>query len=181
MIIFCDMIDDPQEQEKFELIYSKYKNAMYHLAYGIVKNRYDAEDVMQISLVKLIGILSTVSREAIDDPECRGLIITITRNTAIDFLRRRKHVPIPVEELRLPGQASVEDLYIRAEEMEMVIKCIDEMQESYRTVMHLRTLHQLSAKETAKIMCTNEANVNTMLGRARKVLARKLEGYRNGK
>lgn len=180
MVPFCDMIDNPQDQEKFDVIYNMYKRAMFGLAYSITRNRFDAEDVVQISLVKLVGVLNRISMDEITEPSCRGLLVTITRNSAIDYLRRRKHVPIPVETIRNVDLPSTEDQYIRTEELQTVVKYIGELPDNYRDVLRLRVLNQLSAKETADLMSTSVANVNTMLGRARKQLLGKLEEYRNG-
>lgn len=181
MIIFCNMIDNPQDLEKFDLIYATYKTALYKLAYSIAKNQCDAEDIMQISMIKLIHVLYKIPKEEILSPSCRSLLISIVRNTALDLLRRRKHIPIPVETLDDSGLESAEDIYFRSEELKAVIKYIGELQENHREVLRLRIFYQLSSKETAEIMCINEANVNTMLGRARKQLHKKFKENNNGK
>lgn len=177
-MVFCDMIDNPYDLEKFDIIYNLYRRAMFRVAYSITKDKFDAEDVVQISLVKLIGILHRVSRDEVTEPSCKGLLVTITRNAAIDYIRRRKNIPVPVETLRNTGMPSTEDIYIRVEELQTIIKYIGELPENYRDVLRLRVLYQLSAKETASIMCISVANVNTMLGRARKQLLAKLKESR---
>lgn len=181
MIIFCDMIDNPQDQEKFELIYHTYQSSLYHLAYSITKNPCDAEDVIQTSMIKLIHVLYKIPGDEIMSPACKALLITIVRNTSLDLLRRRKHMPVPVESFVDSRSASTEDIYIRTEELRTVIRYIGELQEKYRDVLRLRVFYQLTAKETAEIMCINEANVNTLLGRARKQLGKMYEEYKNGK
>ena len=42
MIIFNDMIDNPQNMSKFQYIYEKYKNMMYLVSYNILRNTHDA-------------------------------------------------------------------------------------------------------------------------------------------
>lgn len=174
------MINSPQDQEKFDVIYHMYRRAMYGLAYSITKNRFDAEDVVQISMMKVAGVLRRIPRDEIEKPSCRGLLTAITKNSAIDYLRRCKNNPVPVERFRNAGLPSTEEQYIKAEELQMITKYIGELPENYREVLRLRVLDQLSAKETADIMCTSAANVNTLLGRARKQLGEKLEEYRSG-
>ena len=95
MILLFDMIDNPDDLSKFQQIYEKYKNTMYYVAYDVTKNTYDAEDVVQISLIKLIDILYKIDKQDISKPRCKNLMITITKNTAIDFLRKSKHDPVP--------------------------------------------------------------------------------------
>lgn len=180
MAAFCDMIGNYRDQEKFEAIYQMYRRAMYGLAYSITKNRDDAEDVVQISMVKVARVLYRIPRDEIEEPSCRGFLAAITRNSAIDYLRRSKNNPVPVENFRNVGLPSTEEQYIKGEELQVLVQYIGELPENYREVLRLRVLNQLSAKETADILSTSPANVNTMLGRARKKLHEKLEEYRNG-
>lgn len=57
MIVFADMIDDPREQFKFDLIHHTYRNIMYRAANNILRNSHDAEDAVQQSMIKVIHIL----------------------------------------------------------------------------------------------------------------------------
>ena len=47
------MIDLQEERSKFEQIYYNYRNLMYHIAYRVLKNNQDAEDVVQGTLMKI--------------------------------------------------------------------------------------------------------------------------------
>lgn len=176
MIYLLDMIDSADNLSKFQQIYEKYKNTMYYVAFDITKNSHDAEDIVQLSLLKLIDILYKIEEDDISKPRCKNLMITITKNTAIDHLRKIDASPVPYEHIDFTESSrSSEELYIEAEDYQTLIKCIDEMEDKYRDVLRLRILHGLNAKETAKILNTNEFNVNTRLMRAKKSLASKLK------
>lgn len=56
MLLFS-MVENEKDLSKFQRIYDQYKNMMYWVAYDITKNTHDAEDVVQLSLIKLIDIL----------------------------------------------------------------------------------------------------------------------------
>lgn len=43
MIIFNDMIDNPQNMSKFQYIYEKYKNMMYLVAYWSIRKNIDID------------------------------------------------------------------------------------------------------------------------------------------
>ena len=155
MLLFS-MVENEKDLSKFQRIYDQYKNMMYWVAYDITKNTHDAEDVVQLSLIKLIDILYRIEEEEIGRSRCKNLLITITKNTAIDHLRKASHAPIPFE--------TVEDY-------KKLIQCIDKLDEKYTEVLRLRLLHHLSARETAKILNISEFNVNTRLLRAKRLLA----------
>lgn len=116
MIVLCDMIDSRENLSKFHRIYEKYKNTMYYVAYDISKNQHDAEDIVENSLIKVIDILNDIDSEDIDKPRGKNLMITITKNTAIDFLRKSENGPIPCEYIENhQTDKSIEDLYIEME------------------------------------------------------------------
>lgn len=176
MIILCDMIDSKENLSKFHRIYEKYKNTMYYVAYDISKNSHDAEDIVENSLIKVIDILNDIDSEDIEKPRGKNLMITITKNTAIDFLRKRENGPTPCEYIEdYRTDKSIEDLYIEMEDYQKVISCIDEMNDKYRDVLRLKISHHLNSKETGKILNISEYNVNVRFMRAKAILARKLE------
>lgn len=178
MIILCDMIDSTENLSKFHRIYEKYKNTMYIVAYDISKNSHDAEDIVENSLIKVIDMLNAIDSDDIDKPRGKNLMITITKNTAIDFLRKSEHIPIPhefIEDQRT--DKNIEDLYIEMENYQEVISCIDEMADKYRDVLRLKVLYHLNSKEIGKILNISESNVNVRFMRARAILAQKLEEH----
>ena len=178
MIVICDMIDSKENLSKFHRIYKKYKNTMYYVAYDISKNQHDAEDIVENSLIKVIDILNDIDPEDIYKPRGKNLMITITKNTAIDFLRKSENGPIPCEYVENhQTDKSIEDLYIEMEAYRKVISCIDEMDDKYRDVLRLRILHHLNSKETGKILNISEYNVNVRFMRAKAILAKKMEEH----
>ena len=77
MLLFS-MVENEKDLSKFQRIYDQYKNMMYWVAYDITKNTHDAEDVVQLSLIKLIDILYRIEEEEIGRSRCKNLLITIT-------------------------------------------------------------------------------------------------------
>ncbi len=54
MIYICSIIDNPDDIEKFNMLFNKYKNLVYHIAYKILDNKEDAEDALQETFLKLM-------------------------------------------------------------------------------------------------------------------------------
>lgn len=180
IILYSAMIDSPENLSKFELIYSKYKNTMFSVACDLTKNIHTAEDIVQISLIKLIDILYKINYEEIAKPKCKNLLITITKNTAIDIIRKEtKVLPFEIVEPVSAISGSAEDIYFQASDYNNLIRCIDELEDIYRDVLRLRYLHHLTAKEIANILNSNEFSINTRLMRARQKLSMKVREYRN--
>lgn len=179
-MILLSMIDGEEDLSKFRHIYERYKNMMYQVAFNVAKNQHDAEDIVQLSLIKLIDILYRIDESEVETPRCKNLLITITKNTAIDHIRKANHAPIPYETVeKTEAGRSTEDLYIETEDYKTVIQLINELDDKYKEILRLRILHHLTSKETAQILNITEYNVNTRLSRAKKVLAEKLKGCKN--
>lgn len=176
MISLCDMIDSEENLSKFQRLYEKYKNTMYSVAYDILKNTHDAEDAVEISLIKVIHMLDRIHSDDIDKPKGKNLMITVTKNASIDYLRKRENSPIPCEYIEdKHGEKNLEELYIEAEDYQDVIRCIDEMDDKYRDVLRLRVLYHLSSKEVGKVLNITEYTVNVRFMRAKAILSKKLE------
>ena len=176
MIVLCDMIDGEENLSKFHRIYEKYKNTMYSVGYTILNNQHDAEDVVENALIKVIDHLYEFDTDDIEEDRCKNLIITITRNAAIDYWRKNQKEPVPCEYIESKKvEQSAETAYFDMENYKDIISCINELEDIYKDVLRLRMLHHLSAKETGKILNIAEKHVNVRFMRAKATLARKLE------
>src|SRR5712671_6111026 len=81
------------DREAFEMIIRTQSRTLFAIAYGVLQNREEAEDVVQDSLVK-----AWKTRWRVRDPEkFPAWLATITRHRAHDVLRRRRTVPLSEE------------------------------------------------------------------------------------
>src|SRR5438477_6574602 len=78
------------DREAFEMIIRTNGRALFAIAYGILQDRGEAEDVVQDSLVK-----AWKTRWRVRDPEkFPAWLATIARHRARDIFRRRRTVPL---------------------------------------------------------------------------------------
>src|SRR5689334_12053838 len=81
------------DRDAFEMIIRTHSRALFAIAYAILQNREEAEDVVQDSLVK-----AWKTRWRVRDAEkFPAWLATIARHRAHDMLRRRRGVPLSVE------------------------------------------------------------------------------------
>src|SRR6478672_3945432 len=80
------------DREAFEMIIRHQSRALFAIAYGVLQNREEAEDVVQDTLVK-----AWKTRWRVRDPEkFPAWLGTIARHRARDVARRRRNVPFPI-------------------------------------------------------------------------------------
>ena len=167
MLMYLSMIETPDDKAKFERIYNRYRNLMYHVAYKVLGNHYDAEDAVHQAFVAIIRHLEKISD--IDCPQTRSYIVLITERKAIDLIRTRhseKVIPLNEDligiEIPAPGDHGLAD-------------ALAKLPAHYREVLLLRFDNGYSAKELAQMLGMTESGVRKLIGRAKNALGRILE------
>jgi RNA polymerase sigma-70 factor, ECF subfamily len=85
------------DREAFEMIIRTNSRALFAIAYGILQNREEAEDVVQDSLVK-----AWKTRWRVREPEkLPAWLATIARHRAHDIFRKRRPIPYPHEGIEI--------------------------------------------------------------------------------
>lgn len=104
-------------------------------------------------------------------------IYTIARNKAVSYVRRAARRPefayeyIELEEDRI----SIEDEFIKKEEMRRLHESLGNLNSDYRTVLHLIYFESMSYEEAAKVMKKSKKQIENLSYRAKQALKKDLE------
>jgi len=164
------------EQDAFAQLVERYKDPVYHVAYRMLNNAAEAEDVAQETFVRAYTQLGTYKSEH----RFSTWLLSITSHLAIDQLRRRRFLALPLEDVPFlewladddtgPEEAALEGE--RQDEMQLLIQ---RLPAKYRAVVVLRYWQDLSYEEIATALNLTPALVKARLHRARELLARHLK------
>jgi RNA polymerase sigma-70 factor, ECF subfamily len=178
------------DEDAFSTCARTYVGRLLIVARRILSNEEDARDAVQdafLSAFKEIGHF-----------EGRSLLGTwlhrIVVNAALHRRRTRQRHPEPsIEDLLphftegehqieppVPWKRSTETTLERQESCALVRRCIDQLPESYRTVLLLRDIEGLDTEETARLLGTGQGVVKTRLHRARQALRSLLDPHFRG-
>ena len=149
-----------------------------------------AEDCVQDAFIKLFRNIQGFEQRS----SLRSWVHRIVVNEALMKLRsKRTRGEAPIDELlpefdenacRIEGPwqylATPEEIYARQDRRSLVLAKIDELPESYRVVLLLRDIEELSTREVADGLGLSEANVKVRLHRARSALKKLLEPLLKG-
>ena len=147
----------------FEALLRMYSGRLLRLARRFLASEEDARDALQdamVSVFKSIGSFESGSRLS-------TWLHRIVVNACLMKLRtrRRRHEEIDLDEVlprfqedghqvepSVPWTESAESMLERAELRELVRASIEKLPETYRIVLHLRDIEELSTEETADIL-----------------------------
>ena len=161
------------EAETFKQRFLPFHPKLYRVALALVESPEDAEDILQEAYTKLWS--KRDSLEAVQQPE--AFAVTIVRNLFLDFLRspRAKNRSAPLEEVTLHCEDTPERQVEISDQLRQVRQLIEELPPNQRQVIRLRGMEDCSLEEIAQITGFSDANVRTLLSRARKYIKEKLK------
>ena len=163
----------------FEIIYKATAGFVYNVAYRIVHNAQDAEDVTQQTFLSVVEHLKRFRGEA----NFSTWLLRIATHAALKIIRKRKGLDmvsleeapepaddsdaIPHPEFIADWRQSPEQLVERREIQRLLDEALTRLEEKHRMVFILRDFEGLSTKETAETLGLSESNTKTRLLRAR--------------
>lgn len=176
----------------FRVLFDKYHKRAFSVAYGVLKNRQDALDVVQEGFVKVHKHLGNFEGSS----SFYTWLYRIVMNLAIDSLRRRK-VTRPVEyddairrDSDLGGgddailarmlDANPRKAAIRRELVAKIDAALAELPDYHREVILLREIDGLSYEEMAEVLDVPKGTIMSRLFHARKKMQAALADYVDG-
>ena len=175
LAIYLSMLETNEEKNQFEQLYIKYKQDMYAVAYGILKNKEDAKDAVHQSFLKIADNFSKVSQ--IPCHELKAYIVIICRNTAINIYRQNQNRAEHSTELF--ETEIVDESYFEKQNYDELLLAIKQLPQIYKDVIYLYFLQEFSAKETATQLEISSELVRQRALRAKKMLKDILERSRH--
>ncbi len=166
----------------FAELVQRYKDPMYNLAYRMLRDRQEAEDIAQETFLHVFRALNRFQTGERFSP----WVYRIATNLCLDKLRRNKGMSISLDApmgpesdvyLQVADPGDGPDAALELSELrDDVQRAVDALPERYRTIVILRHLHDRSYEEIAEIVDLPLGTVKTRLFRAREILRRWLSG-----
>ena len=174
-------IQDESDRTYMEWIFQTYHRLMYHYIMEVLHDSWQADDVMQESVVKLIHKIDVLRR--LSESKRRNYIITTAKNTAISYLRResiRKGIAYDDWAKDCIGTQSEEDpeaLVLRQEEMKALQLIWDDLDERSRYLLSSRYILEQSFEEMARELGVTAGSARMLLTRAKRAALALIENH----
>ncbi len=170
----------------FEELTTRHERQIYSLAYRMLQNPHDAEDVTQQAFLSAVENLAKFREES----SFATWLYRIATFAALKVIRKRKGLAtvsleaatepredydsIPHPEYIADWKQSPEQLVQRHETQRLLDDALAKLDEKHRLVFLLRDVEGLSVAETAAALNLSESNVKMRLLRARLQLREEL-------
>lgn len=167
------------DKNAFARLIQPYIRKTYHVALKITRNREDAEDAAQQSLLNAYAHIHQFRGQS----RFSSWLMRIAMNEALIKVRKRRsedhyltyesssgEQPSPVELLSASDAYHPEKLYCKVEDQRALREAIDGLGSGSRVVVWLLGMQERQAKEAATILKLSQSAVKTRFSRARQQL-----------
>ncbi len=156
-------------------IYNRYYKAMYNTAYRIVKNGFDAEDIMQESFLTAFTKLDSLKDIATFGSWLKRIV---TNNSIYHYKKNSRYDEVPLDGVLYKiddndGVSSDEEFSTLKEKQ--VLETLKTLKDNYRISLTLHLIEGYDYEEISEIMNMSYANCRTTISRAKENLRQKLE------
>jgi RNA polymerase sigma-70 factor (ECF subfamily) len=159
-------------EREFEVRLRESSDLAIRVAYGVVRQRQDAEEIAQEAFAKAYRSFSSLR----DRSAFRAWLVRMTWRLAIDRWRSdRRRVVREHASVRPDDEASAEALASAGERATRLWQAIDDLPEKLRQTIVLSAIHGYDVREVAQVLDLPEGTVKSRLFLARKGLAQRLQ------
>lgn len=132
-------------KDVLEEIYNKYKKVIYGIAFSILKNKEDAEDIVQTVFIKI----HKLEKSKLPENNILSWIYTLTKNEALQFLRKQKN------NIVLDSIYDLEDTNSEINKLidkETYNKLISKLSSKEKEIISLKIISNLSFEQISQIL-----------------------------
>lgn len=148
-------------------VYNSYYKAMFNTSYRILKDEFEAEDIMQEAFLTAFTKLETFKGEVTFGAWLKRIVI----NKSLTQLKKNNRYDEVKMEV-IPSDDFQEDSNIDYSTMDVkyVLSTIQKLKDNYRIVLNLNLIEGYDYEEIAQILNYTNENVRTTVSRAKKKL-----------
>ena len=146
--IFIKMKNTTEKEEAFNTLYKNYHKLVYGIAFSVLKNKDDSEDVSQMVFAKIYKL----SKSKLPDKSESSWLYSVTKNETITYLRKKN------KEINLDDDYNIYNLQIENDDIKE-IENIDAYKRTIKTlspkeqeIISLKILSGLSFREISKVL-----------------------------
>ncbi len=154
-------------------VYNRYYNAMYNTSFRIVKDRFEAEDIMQESFLTAFTKLDNLNEIKTFGSWLKRIVIN---NSIHHYKKNTKYDETPIDDVlyKVEDQSGITEHYEFSNmKATQVLEIMKSLKDNYRMGLTLHLIEGYDYEEICEIMNISNANCRTMISRAKDSLRKK--------
>ncbi|MFH6769020.1 RNA polymerase sigma factor [Gaetbulibacter aquiaggeris] len=169
-----DLCKSNNQQAQLE-VYNRFFKAMYNTSLRIVKDSYEAEDIMQDSF-----LLAFTKLDSLKDPKIFGswLKRIVINNSIYHYKKNSKYNNVPLDDVIYKIEDTSDGLdtsELTSLKTNQVLETMNMLKDNYKICLTLHLIEGYDYEEIGDILNISQANCRTMISRAKESLRKKLE------
>ena len=154
------------EIQEYKRLTNLYIDMVYRVALNGCKNKYDADDIVQETFLKLLKC----KKQFESDEHVRNWLLRVAVNECNSMWNSSWHKKVVLKD------EQYEKMVFETQEQSDLYDLVMQMSPKYRQVIYLYYFEEFSVREVASILKISETAVQTRLQRARNKLKEQLGG-----
>ena len=155
IILFSALTDN--EIDFIDKIFSKMNIKMYSISFNILKNKFDAEEAVAQTFLKIINNIEKIS--ALPCPQIEPYCVIILKNETINIIRKRKK-NVYAEDVDCFDHNNkghyIEKEYLEKVDKEKLLSCIDRLSDDDKNLIYFRFVNEMKFKDISELLGITE-------------------------
>ncbi|WP_425075593.1 RNA polymerase sigma factor [Psychroserpens sp. S379A] len=155
-------------------VYNRYYKAMYNTAFRIVKDNFEAEDIMQDSFLTAFTKLDSLKDIKTFGSWLKRIVIN---NSIYHYKKNNKYNDVPLDDVLYKVEEDsgiIESDVLSSLKATQILDTMKLLKENYRMGLTLHLIEGYDYEEICDIMNISNANCRTLISRAKESLRKKL-------
>lgn len=155
-------------------VYNRYYKAMFNTANRIVKDKFEAEDIMQESFLKAFTKLDSLNDSKTFGSWLKRIVIN---NSIYKYNKSSKYNEVPLDDVlyKVEDSSGIPDDYeFNNLKAKQVLETMKSLKDNYRISLTLNLIEGFDYDEICEIMNISYANCRTTISRAKESLRKKV-------
>jgi len=156
-------------------VYNRYYKAMYNISFRIVKDSFEAEDIMQDSFLTAFTKLDSLKETVTFGSWLKRIVIN---NSIYHYKKNSKYNEVPLDDVLYKVEDNdgvTSDYEFTNLKAKQVLETMKSLKDSYRVSLTLHLIEGYDYEEISDIMNITYANCRTTISRAKESLRQKLQ------
>ena len=150
------------QEDAIGKVYDEYKNLMYFVIANYISLPEDCEDVLSEAFIKALEHKGDLK----DPSKIKSFLVTISRNTALDFLKKNREIP---------NTEVIEEMYGENDQYNVMLNLLEPLLTNKETIVtYYRAVFSYSWSEIVELTGIKESTARAYYASAKEKLRKEL-------